>query len=442
LLDFKNHKGLKRLLVPGALILGAAAAVIQTGALNGSASAVDLGYYAAFAIGLLLAWRFHSSRIFSALIVLLLAQRAVEFFAKGRPPIAGPGLTALEAVSFLVPINFALIALGRERGFNFITVVPRLALLFAESVFVAVICRPYPAPGSALFHGALLRRTWFSWTGIPQISWLAFVAVGVLLVVRALSLRKQLESGFLWGLLSFFLALNVGELGVAARAYGATAAIILAVSIIETSYAMAYHDELTGVPSRRAFNEATLRLEAPFTIAAVDIDHFKSVNDTYGHESGDDVLCMVAVKLARVTGGGQAYRVGGEEFSILFPSRSAREVLGDLENLRLEIEQSSFRLREGERRTAPRGPDRRTTAQRKKNAHSKARSGMQTSRGELRITVSIGIAEADARHATAESVMNLADKALYRAKQAGRNRIELAAGTRTRKKKKSTENIA
>ena len=60
----------------------------------------------------------------------------------------------------------------------------------------------------------------------------------------------------------------------------------------------------------------------------------------------------------------------------------------------------------------------------------------------MRITVSIGITEADARHATAESVMNLADKALYRAKHAGRNRIELATGTRTRKKKKSTENIA
>ncbi len=415
--------------------------MFQTGALNGSAAAVDLGYYAALAIGLLLAWRFHSSRIFSALIVLWLAQRAVEFFAKGRPPAAGPGLTALEAVSFLVPINFALIALGRERGFTFISVVPRLALLFAESVFVAVISRPYPAPGAALFHGALLRRNWFSWTDIPQISWLVFAAVGILLVVRALGTRKQLESGFLWGLLSFFLALNVGAVGVAARAYGATAAVILAVSIIETSYAMAYHDELTGIPSRRAFNEATLRLEAPFTIAAVDIDHFKSVNDTYGHDSGDDVLCMVAGKLARVTGGGQAYRVGGEEFSIVFPGKSTGEVLADLENLRLEIEQSSFRLRGGDRRTAPRGPDRRTTAPKKKNS-SKARSGTMTSRGELKITVSIGVAECDARHTTPEAVVILADKALYRAKQGGRNRIELATGARARRKKKSTENIA
>ena len=147
-----------------------------------------------------------------------------------------------------------------------------------------------------------------------------------------------------------------------ARAYVASAAIILVVSIVETSYAMAYHDELTGLPSRRAFNDATLRLEAPYTVAAVDIDHFKSVNDTYGHDTGDEVLCMVAANLARVTGGGQAFRVGGEEFTILFPAKHAQEVMDHLENLRTAIEESPFRLRtKADRRSAPRGADRRTS---------------------------------------------------------------------------------
>ena len=65
---------------------------------------------AAFATGLLLAWRFHSSRIFSALIVLVLGQHALEFFSSGRTPMTGPGLTALEAISFLVLTsqNFAV----------------------------------------------------------------------------------------------------------------------------------------------------------------------------------------------------------------------------------------------------------------------------------------------------------------------------------------------
>jgi GGDEF domain-containing protein len=174
-------------------------------------------------------------------------------------------------------------------------------------------------------------------------------------------------------------------------------------------------------------------------LAAVDIDHFKSVNDTYGHDTGDEVLSLVAAKLAHVSGGGQAYRVGGEEFSILFPGKSVAEVMPDLENLRVDIEQSSFRLRGRDRRTIPRGPDRRTTAQ-KKSSRRKAPSS--TPPGYLRVTVSIGVAEPTARRPTFEEVVDLADKALYRAKEAGRNRVEIAATTRTRGKKKAAVNNA
>ena len=433
--DFGTHNRVRILLLPGVIILGIAAALIQTGILKGYGSVVDFFYYATFATGLLLAWRFHSSRVFSALILLLLAQRAVEFFFENRLP----GLKALEAISFLIPLNFALLALARERGFTFAAAVPRLALLFFESVFVAVICRPEPFAGPGLFHGALLNRGWFRWTEIPQISLLMFFVVFTGLLVHAFTHRKPLESGFVWALLSFFLALNSGPLGVNARAYIAVAAVILAVSIVETSYAMAYHDELTGLQSRRAFNDATARLEAPYTLAAVDIDHFKSVNDTYGHDTGDEVLSLVAAKLAHVTGGGQAYRVGGEEFSIVFPGKSLAEVMPDLENLRVEIEQSSFRLRGRDRRTIPRGPDRRATAQ-KKSSRRKANSS--TPPGYLRVTVSIGVAEPTAKKPTFEEVMDLADQALYRAKEAGRNRVEVAATTRTRGKKKAAGNTA
>jgi diguanylate cyclase (GGDEF)-like protein len=438
---FRNHNGLRSLLLPGALVLGSATTLIQSGILKGSGSLVDFCYYTAFSTGLLLTWRFHSSRVFSALILLLLAQRAVEFFSGGRTPLAGPGLTALEAVSFLVPLNLALLALARERGFTFDVAVRRLVLLFVESVFVAVLSRPHRSAGFDLFHGALVNRNWSSWTTIPQISLLVLTIVGASLLVRAFGQRKPIEVGFLWALLSFFLALNTGGVGVGARTYIATAAIILAVSIIEASYAMAYRDELTGLPSRRAFNDATLHLEAPYTVAAVDIDHFKSVNDTYGHETGDEVLCMVAAKLARVTGGGHAFRVGGEEFSILFPGKIAREVLADLDALRTQIEQSAFRLRGTDRRTTPRGTDRRIASAQKSASRTRAKSQRLATAGELRVTASIGVAEPTARHPHLHGVMELADEALYRAKQAGRNRVEVATGTRTRGKKKAL-NIA
>ena len=88
----------------------------------------------------------------------------------------------------------------------------------------------------------------------------------------------------------------------------------------------------------------------------VDIDHFKSFNDTYGHDIGDHVLRMVAGKLAQVTGGGAAYRVGGEEFTVLFQGKGVHEVVPHLEILRTTIESSNFSVRGGaERRTEARG---------------------------------------------------------------------------------------
>ena len=96
-------------------------------------------------------------------------------------------------------------------------------------------------------------------------------------------------------------------LGKAADAYVATAALILGASLIETSYVLAYHDELTGIRGRRAFNESLLSLDQQYAIAIVDIDHFKKFNDTYGHDVGDQVLCMVASRLSQVGGDGQAF---------------------------------------------------------------------------------------------------------------------------------------
>ena len=152
--------------------------------------------------------------------------------------------------------------------------------------------------------------------------------------------------------------MQAGGVGPAATAYWATAGLILVSSIIENSYLLAYHDELTTLPARRAFNDALLHLEEPYAIAVVDIDHFKKFNDTYGHETGDQVLRLVAAKLASVSGGGRAYRVGGEEFSILFPGKSVKDALPHLEQLRAAIGESRFRVRAGEeRRSASRSPD-------------------------------------------------------------------------------------
>jgi len=413
--------------VPGGVLLFAAALVLQTSLLPLSSQAIDFYYYAVFGAGVLLAWRFHSSRIIFALLSLLLAHRAIEFFSAGRLLPTGPGHIAVESTALLLPINFLVFSIAAERGFAVPALASRLGLLFCESVFVAVICAPGQISSPWFVRAALLNPQLLEWTRIPQLAVLAFVLVLGTLAVRFLLYRKPVENGLMWSLVAAFLGFHAGAVGQLGTAYFGTAALILAASLVENSYFLAYHDELTSLPARRAFNDALLGLEPPYAVAVVDIDHFKRVNDTYGHDTGDQVLSMVATRLARMSSG-QAYRVGGEEFSILFPGKTVKEVMSDLEALRVAVSESSFRVRiTPERRKVQRGPDRRNEKRQKPNPRSEL--DLQPP-GQLFVTISVGVAEGSSRTRAVEDVIRAADQALYRAKRAGRNRVEIAGSSR------------
>lgn len=431
-MDLWSRGTLKSLFVPGGILLLAAAVLIGVALPSASSSAIDFYYYAVFATGTLLALRFRSSRALLALIFLFLSHRALAFFSIGSGHLVAPSRVSLEAISVLLPLNLLIIAFTRERGLTVPAIAPKLCLLFLESVFVAIICRPGQATSPGFLHPGFAPHALLHWTAVPPFGTLIFVAVFCVLFVRALMYRKPLESGLLWSLLAVFLALAAGSVGRAAEAFFATAGLVLVSSIIENSYVLAYHDELTALQGRRAFNEALLQLEEPYAIAVVDIDHFKKFNDNHGHETGDEVLRMVASRLARVTGGGQPFRVGGEEFSILFRKLSMKDTLPHLEQLRSEVEVSIFRVRGGQdRRRLPRGSDRRVSSSSK---GSRIRQlAVEERIIDLSVTVSIGVAEPTASTKEVEDVIHAADKALYRAKQAGRNRVETAsAATRTR----------
>jgi diguanylate cyclase (GGDEF)-like protein len=423
---------MKPLLTP-AIWLVAVAAMLHTNLVAPSVALTAFAFYAALVAGLLIAWRFHSSRIFFALLVLFLAQRGIEYFSSGHVAATTSARMALAAVGLLLPIDFVLISLQKERGFVFSSIAPPALFLFVESVIVAVLCRPdsLAAPARALRHPLLPAPLAFA-------TLVAFSAAAVALLIRFLLFRKPVESGLLWALAASFLALRFGGAGRIPSAYFATAAFILAVSMVETSYLLAYHDELTTLPSRRAFNDALLRLSPPYSIAMLDIDHFKRCNDIYGHDTGDQVLRLVASKLARVTGGGQAYRCGGEEFAIVFSGKTTQEVLDDLEQLRANIEASSFRLRGQDRRQEARGPERRNPRARgrAKTGHAIRQLSQAGTPTQISVTASIGVATSGAENSSAE-VIEAADKALYRAKAAGRNRIETVSSARRRVRRKT-----
>lgn len=433
-MDLWNREIMKPLLVPGGILFLAALLLLQGGAVSLPPPVIQSSYYAIFLLSALLAWRFHSSRVLLALLTLFLANQAVEFFSGGMPARAS-GHIAVEAVALLLPVNFLACSLGRERGFAMAGIAPKAALLFFESVFVAVLCRPGADGAPGFLHPALIGSETVH-AGIPQLGWLAFITALMILLARFFLYRKPVEAGLFWALLTALLGLEVNSSRVA-EGYAATAALILAGTIIENSYALAFHDELTGLPARRAFNEDVQSLPDISTVAMVDIDHFKKFNDTYGHETGDHVLRMVASRLARAGGGGKAYRVGGEEFTILFAGVSLRDALPYLELLRSEVESASFRVRIGEerRRASPAGPDRRRPVRQRKLARRVHRA-VSPEEADLSVTVSMGAAEFS-RASQIDRVIQTADKALYRAKRSGRNRVESGPPARTRRSRES-----
>jgi len=184
--------------------------------------------------------------------------------------------------------------------------------------------------------------------------------------------------------------------------------LLLVAAVVQNAYFIAYIDELTQLPGRRALNEELARSRGQYVIAMLDIDHFKNFNDTYGHDIGDQVLRMVASKISAVTGGGKPFRYGGEEFSVVFPGKTCKEVFPHLSRLREIIDESRMILRSKNR------PDK------KPNPVPQQR---RTAFQEVHVTISIGVAETPDESLSPEEVIKAADQALYQAKKKGRNRI-------------------
>ena len=165
--------------------------------------------------------------------------------------------------------------------------------------------------------------------------------------------------------------------------------------------ARAATDALTGLSNRRTIDDEVKRMAAtaartgsPLAAAMLDIDHFKRVNDTYGHERGDELLAAVAGSLsAAVRGGDFVGRYGGEEFLILLPDTGREGAAAVAEKIRATI--ADLRL-----------------------------NGMGSS-----VTVSLGVAVMPDDAHDSEQLVRMADRALYLAKSLGRNQVTLAAAT-------------
>lgn len=383
------------LVVPGALVLGATAAALMVAADAPLLVQAGRGYpYVAVAAALLIAWRMERSRLFAAALVLALTFVVLQPFVLGDDVLA----SAL-FVAFLPP-GFALLAFARDAGFTAASVRNHALLCLAPLTVAAFFSAGNP-PGTAAFLVS-------AYGGVPVFGILAILSL-VAASIAALRTQRATEAGLAWLTVACAFALAAPAASTTRAVWVLAGALVLIVALVETAYAMAYHDELTGLPGRRALAQARSSLQAPYAIAIVDVDHFKDFNDTHGHDVGDQVLCMVAAKLRAVGGGGKAFRTGGEEFTLVFAGLGKREALPYAEEVREAVESAVFTLRGSSR---PRGT--KGAAARGKSDHAAQR---------LQVTVSVGVASPTARSAGVDAVIKSADQAMYRAKTEGRNRV-------------------
>ncbi|HXE90179.1 MAG TPA: GGDEF domain-containing protein [Terriglobales bacterium] len=379
------------------------------------AAVADFYLYGALVTGALLSWRFQARRAFLALLIMLAADRGVAV----AQSVGSSAMFDLLAV--LLPLNLAMLALADDPVFSLESVGVPAALLAAQAGAVSVVSRSELAGAMEVVREPILPPQLLAWTHVPQVPFLVFLAAALLFLLRYLLRRQPQDGGFFWAVVAAFLAVRTMGNGRIATAYLATAGLVLAVSVVETSYRLAYHDELTRLPARRALQQALERLGDRYAIAVLDIDHFKSFNDEYGHHTGDQVLRMVASRIGQVRGGGEGFRYGGEEFVILFPESSLREAYPHAEELRKVIAASTFHVR---------GPDRSHRKRKERRSGTRARAGAPIGPRRTSVTVSIGLAATGTRVRQPDEVIRLADKALYRAKATGRNRVEVAGPSR------------
>jgi diguanylate cyclase (GGDEF)-like protein len=344
-------------------------------------------------IALLLALGFRRNRA-----VIVLAILTFSSLALAGVIVPDQGERGADAARMFAPwLLLAAAAMPERRLFARRNLVLMLLLVIAAWMTLAAPAHVWPGLRAALPFGVL------PWSAGAVAATLTLLA-SALCVLRWVLHGAPMEAGLaiVLGLTGVALLPAMSPAGV--RVTLALAAASGLFSVLYASYRMAFVDALSGLPNRRALDEALARLSGGYALAMVDIDHFKLFNDMHGHDAGDRVLQAVAQQLGRERRA-RAFRYGGEEFCFLFTGSRSREAVKMCEGARARVEAMRVRIR---------------------SAPTKARGGQAIKRdnpSDVSVTVSIGVAMRDESTRHASDVLKAADQALYKAKAKGRNRV-------------------
>lgn len=306
------------------------------------------------------------------------------------------------SLTMLLPINIMLISLLKERGILTLWGASRFAILLLPLIIIMALTKYFPD-----MMRPMLAWRFINIESLKQFSFfqptLVVMGLAILLLNGRLFIKTTAQnSALIITLIAAIAMLYFKNRDAVIAVFASTGILILVIAVVQETWSMAYIDQLTGLPGRRALDEELLKLGGNYSIAMMDIDHFKKFNDTYGHDVGDQVLKMVASRIRQSISGGQAFRYGGEEFTIVLPGQTINDTLEKLEFVRSSVGDTQFKLRNRDRRR-----------RKEKN------NGEET----VQVTISIGVSNRTDKLNTPHDVIKAADKALYKAKKKGRNRV-------------------
>ncbi|MCW8831048.1 MAG: GGDEF domain-containing protein [Gammaproteobacteria bacterium] len=350
-------------------------------------------------ISMSLCLRFNRSLVFFATLALVSVYGLMQWYLPRLGWVEAK--TVWTALCLLLPFNIMVVSLLKERGMLTLWGVSRFAILLLPALIIIVVVKYYPDP--------VLRLLTWRFVDQPMLNQLDFAQLPlVMMVIAVLALNGRWflrttaqNSALLIMLVAAIEMLYFRDEPLVSAVFACAGMLMLVIAVIQESWSMAYIDQLTNLPGRRALDEEMLKLGSNYAIAMLDIDHFKKFNDTYGHDTGDQVLQMVAARIRQSVSGGRAFRYGGEEFTIVFPGRCAEDTLAILNGVRENVGSSKFQVRKKERRG----------------------KGNKGNGKNVQVTISIGVAERTEKMPTPREVIKGADKALYKAKKQGRNRV-------------------
>ena len=369
--------------------------------------------YIVLTFGLIFGWYFSSSRMILSLLVLALADRALMLFPNTGADQAAVYQTIVAVTAFLVPLNLLAFSIFKEDSLSTLRGVARVVLVLVQPFLLLWLCLPDQHDLASSFTREYIPSLYTDWTPISQPALFAFATALLLHFIRFALHRDPLEGGAIWALSAVFVAYHTSRFGWQPTNFFMAAGLILFVTLFQSFYQRTYRDELTGIPGRLAYEEAIGQLGKRFSLAVIGIDQLTQYANVHGKSVSDQILKRAAPRIQAACSAGQIFRTTGEEFTVLFPGKSATDTLGTLDTVRKSVEAIGLYLR---------GRDRVWEKQRgTKDAGSRDRA--------LPITLSIGVGEKLNDSATLTLVIKSAYRGLYEAKGIGGNVVKRGLDT-------------